>query len=324
VPRLTDVYGPTETTVWSTTMPVGDDEPVPIGRPLENQRVYVLDDHLQPVPIGSPGELWIGGAGVTAGYFRRPELTAERFRPDPFAPAAAGGDAKIYGTGDLVRWRADGVLEYLGRKDLQVKVRGYRIELGEIEAALSRHPGVREAVVVARDDGGDPRLVAYWVPRSPAPKADDLRARLRDSLPEFMVPSAFVALADLPRTPNLKVDRKALPAPDTVAAFGSRTAVGAANGTEDAILSIWKQALGTDDVGVEHNFFDSGGHSILAVKVHREIVQRLGVELQVTDLFRFATVRALARHLDHGRAAPTAAQQAMARAKQRRNLLRRS
>ncbi|MBL8754273.1 MAG: LLM class flavin-dependent oxidoreductase [Planctomycetes bacterium] len=320
VPAVHDVYGPTETTVWSTTMQVGSDEPVPIGRPLANQRAYVLDTHLQPVPVGSPGELWIGGAGVTAGYFRRPELTAERFRPDPFQ---SGGT--IYGTGDVVRWRADGVLEYLGRKDHQVKVRGYRIELGEIEAVLGRHAGVRECVVVARADGGEATLVGYYVPRAQAPKVDDLRAHLRASLPEFMVPSFFVALPDLPRTPNLKVDRKALPAPDAVGAGAARRAVVAAgDDTEDAILALWRQALGTDDVGVEDNFFDSGGHSILAVRVHREIVQRLGVELQVTDLFRFPTVRSLARHLSAGKAAPTAAQQAMERAKQRRNLLRRS
>ena len=317
VGALHDVYGPTETTVWSTTMRVAGDDPVPIGRPLANQRVYVLDPQLQPVPVGGVGELWIGGAGVTAGYFRRPELTAERFRPDPFQ---AGGT--IYGTGDLARWRADGVLEYQGRKDHQVKVRGYRIELGEIEAALGQHPMVREAVVVARPHGGETVLVAYYVPRQPAPQPDDLRARLRVSLPEFMVPSHFVALAELPRTPNLKVDRKALPSPDAVAG-GKRTVIAAQDPTEDTILSIWRQALGTDEVGVEDNFFDSGGHSILAVRVHREITQRLGVELQVTDLFRFTTVRALARHLSQGKSAPTAAQQAMERAKQRRNLLRR-
>ncbi|MFY9345196.1 MAG: MupA/Atu3671 family FMN-dependent luciferase-like monooxygenase, partial [Planctomycetota bacterium] len=317
VGALHDVYGPTETTVWSTTMRVSADGPVPIGAPLANQRCYVLDANLQPVPVGSPGELWIGGAGVTAGYFRRPELTAERFRPDPFAP---GGT--MYGTGDFVRWRADGVLEYLGRKDHQVKVRGYRIELGEIEAALGRHAGVRECAVVARGDGAETALAAYYVPRSPAPKADDLRAWLRGSLPEFMVPGSFVALADLPRTPNLKVDKKALPAPDA-AGSRRRDVVAAGDDTEGAILQIWQQALGTDDVGVEDNFFDSGGHSILAVRVHREIVQRLGVELQITDLFRFTTVRALARHLQAGKSAPTAAQQAVERAKQRRNLLRR-
>jgi natural product biosynthesis luciferase-like monooxygenase protein len=318
VPKVHDVYGPTETTVWSTTGLVGDDDPVPIGRPLANQTVYVLDADLEPVPIGSAGELWIGGAGVTAGYFRRPELTAERFRPDPFAP---GGT--MYGTGDLVRWRSDGVLEYLGRKDLQVKVRGYRIELGEIEAALGQLPGVREGAVVARTDGGDTRLVAYYVARQPAPGADDLRAQLRKRLPEFMVPSVFVALADLPRTPNLKIDRKALPAPEAVGEAAKRPVVAAEDDTEDSILGIWRQALGTDDVGVEDNFFDSGGHSILAVRVHREIQQKLGVDLQVTDLFRFTTVRALARHLRAGKAAPTAAQQAAERARQRRNALRR-
>ncbi|HEX5052169.1 MAG TPA: MupA/Atu3671 family FMN-dependent luciferase-like monooxygenase [Planctomycetota bacterium] len=325
VPRLHDVYGPTETTVWSTSMRVGTDEPVPIGRPLANQRVYVLDANRQPVPIGSAGELWIGGAGVTAGYFRRPELTAERFVADPFVGKGRdGGRAPMYATGDLVRWRADGVLEYLGRKDNQVKVRGYRIELGEIEAALSQHAGVRENVVTARSDGGELRLVAHYVPRGSAPKVEDLRLHLRSLLPEFMVPSHFVAMADLPRTPNLKVDRKALPSPEA-AARAARTAVAqAADATEDTILSIWKQALGTDAVGVEDNFFDSGGHSILAVRVHREIVQRLGVDLHVTDLFRFTTVRALARHLQVGKAAPTAAQQAMERARQRRNLLRRN
>ena len=321
VPVLHDVYGPTETTVWSTTQVVGDDEPVPIGKPMRNQQVYVLNNHLQPVPIGSAGELWIGGDGVTAGYFRRPELTEERFRPDPFGCQEG---AKIYGTGDLVRFRDDGVLEYLGRKDLQVKVRGYRIELGEIEAALSQHRGIREVVVVARSDGGESRLAAYYVARSPAPEVDQLREHLRQSLPEFMVPSHFVVMADLPRTPNLKVDRKALPAPDAVAAKSKVAVVTAADDTEGAILAIWKQALGIEDVGVEDNFFDSGGHSILAVKVHREIVQRLGVELQVTDLFRFTTVRALAKHLQVGKSAPTAAQQAMQRVKdRRRNLLRR-
>ena len=324
VPALHDVYGPTETTVWSTTQRVGDDDPVPIGKPLANQQVYVLDNQLQPVPTGSAGELWIGGDGVTAGYFRRPELTDERFRPDPFRPDADG--AKIYGTGDLVRWREDGVLQYLGRKDLQVKVRGYRIELGEIEAALSQHAAVREAVVLARTDGGgEVRLVAYYVARTPAPKLDELRDHLRKSLPEFMVPGHFVAMADLPRTPNLKVDRKALPAPEDAAASAGREVAAAADDTEAAILEIWKQSLGVDSVGVEDNFFDSGGHSILAVKVHREIVQKLDVELQVTDLFRFTTVRALAKHLQVGKSQPTAAEQAKERAKQRRrNLMRRS
>ena len=318
---LHDVYGPTETTIWSTTWPVGDEEPVPIGRPLANQQVYVLDDRLQPVPTGRTGELWIGGDGVTAGYFRRPELTDEKFREDPFRCVPG---AKIYATGDFARWRPDGVLEYLGRKDLQVKVRGYRIELGEIEAALARHAGVQEAVVLARTDADESRLVAYLVADGSPLDSDELRAHLRESLPEFMVPSAFVMMAEMPRTPNMKVDRKALPAPEAVAAPARREVAAAADDTEGAILEVWKSSLGTDDVGVEDNFFDSGGHSILAVKVHREITQRLGVELAVTDLFRFTTVRALAAHLRTGSSnEPTAAQKAAARAKARRVKMRR-
>lgn len=315
-PSLHDVYGPTETTVWSTTCVVGDDDPVPIGRPLANQRVYVLDGLRQLVPIGATGELWIGGAGVTAGYFRRPELTAERFVADPFV----GGGASMYRTGDLVRWRDDGKLEYIGRGDQQVKIRGHRLELGEIEAALLQHRDVREAAVVARADAGELRLVAYVVGRQGAPDAEALRAHLRSLLPEVMVPGSFVALAALPRTPNQKIDRRALPAP---AAVGSRPTAPPQDATEDAILAIWRRALGTEAVGVEDNFFDSGGHSLLAVRVHREIQHALAVELAVTDLFRFTTVRALARHLQAGSSAPTAAQQATERALKRRNLLRR-
>ncbi|MEC7724231.1 MAG: non-ribosomal peptide synthetase, partial [Planctomycetota bacterium] len=318
--QLHDVYGPTETTVWSTAWTVGDEDPVPIGRPLANQQVYVLDPNRQPVSTGDVGELWIGGDGVTAGYFKRPDLTEQRFRPDPFR---AVDGARIYATGDLVRWRADGVLEYLGRVDTQVKVRGHRIELGEVEAALTLHPDVAEAVVVARGDGEDARLVAYVVQAGAAPAPDVLRAQLRAALPEFMVPSAFVALSELPRTPNMKVDRKALPEPGAVAAPAARELAAAADDIEAAILAIWRESLGTDDVGVEDNFFDSGGHSILAVKVHRAVTQRLDVDLAVTDLFRFTTVRALAAHLRAGPSAPTAAQQASARAKARRNILRR-
>lgn len=323
VPKLHDVYGPTETTVWSTTHLVGDEDPVPIGKPLANQRVYVLDQYRQPVSVGHPGDLWIGGDGVTAGYFRRPELTAECFVPDPFDD---GGT--MYRTGDLARWQPGGVLEYLGRTDHQVKVRGYRIELGEIEAALSQHAAIRENVVVAREEDGGIRLYAYYVERAAgdgqaAASAEDLRVHLRATLPEFMVPSHFVALPDLPRTPNLKIDRKALPSPEQAAAASSKEIESAENETEDVILSIWREALGTDAVGVEDNFFDSGGHSILAVKVHRQICDRLSVDLQITDLFRFTTVRALGRHLEVGKSAPTAAQQAAERAKQRRMLRRR-
>jgi acyl carrier protein len=325
VPQLHDMYGPTETTVWSTTWPVrGDDDPVPIGRPLCGQSVYVLDGNRQLVPFGDAGELWIGGLGVARGYRGRSDLTAERFVDDPFA-----GAGRMYRTGDLARWRADGALEYLGRADSQVKVRGHRIELGEIEAVLGQHEGVHEVAVTARHDGadGDVRLCAYVVARAEAPPTDVLRAHARAHLPDFMVPQHFTLLPDLPRTPNLKIDRKALPAPEVVRPLAPRPRAPAGDGPERAILAIWKQALGTDDVGVEDNFFDSGGHSILAVQVHRQLQEALGVALQVTDLFRFTTVRALARHvagLQQGAAAPpSAARAAMERAKARREMLRR-
>ncbi|MBK8100982.1 MAG: LLM class flavin-dependent oxidoreductase [Planctomycetes bacterium] len=319
VPHLHDMYGPTETTVWSTTFAVGDDDPVPIGKPLANQRVWVLDAHQQLVPIGMPGELWIAGAGVTAGYFRRDDLTAERFVAEPFG----GPGDRMYRTGDLARWRTDGVLEFLGRVDHQVKIRGHRIELGEIEATIAGHAGVREAAVVARPGpDGDLQLRAYVVARHGHGDLEALRTWLRSRLPEFMVPTVFVALADLPRTPNQKIDRNALPEPAVAAA--PRAVVAAGNDIEATILRIWQQVLGSEAVGVEDNFFDSGGHSLLAVKVHRAIEQQLQLTLPVTDLFRFTTVRALARHLRADTGTPTAAQQAVERAQKRRNLLRRS
>jgi len=287
----------------------------------------VLDPARNVLPFGDAGELWIGGAGVTAGYHGQPELTQERFVADPFAQGHDGEAPRMYRTGDLARFRSDGALEYLGRADFQVKVRGHRIELGEIEAVLARCAGVREVVVVAQQAGAahDARLCAYFVAAAgaPAPTPDQLREQARQALPEFMVPQHFVPLPDLPRTPNQKVDRKALPAP---AAPGARPRARAADAIEDAIVAVWQQALGTRDVGVEDNFFDVGGHSILAVQVHRQVQEALRVTLQVTDLFRFTTVRALAAHvrsLQQGSAAPTAAQAAMARAKARRDAQRR-
>ena len=319
-PALHNVYGPTETTVWSTAWRVGEDQAVPIGTPLANQQVYVLDEQLQPVAIGCEGQLWIGGDGVCAGYFKRPGLTEERFRPDPFRDVAG---ARIYATGDLVRWRGDGVLEFLGRKDLQVKVRGYRIELGEIEAALAKHVSVQEVVVVARVASGESRLVAYVVSKAQPLTVDELRMHARALLPDFMVPTAFVVLPDLPRTPNLKIDRDALPAPEEVNKDQLREVAAAGDETEALILKIWKDSLGVDDIGVEDNFFESGGHSILAVKVHREIEAQLSVHLAVADLFRFTTVRALAEHLRADSSAPSAALAASKRAKARRAMMRR-
>jgi non-ribosomal peptide synthetase component F len=268
-----------------------------IGTPLANQQMYVLDESLAPVPPGTAGELWIGGDGVTRGYWQREDLTAERFRPDPFVTAdrACPWGARMYRTGDLVRWREDGRLDFLGRADFQVKLRGYRIELGEIEAVLEAQPGVAQAVVLAREDApGDLRLVAYIV--GPVPEAA-LRAELAVLLPEHMIPAHFVTLAEMPLTPNRKVDRKALPAPS--AAPAAEAFVAPENDVEAQLAAIWSRILGVPKVGAKDNFFALGGHSLLAVQAHREIREQLNVpKLSITDIFRFPVLSALAKHLD--------------------------
>jgi len=306
--ELWNMYGPTETTVWSTCALIGKDGAargeIGIGTPLVNQRVYVLDAAQQPVPVGVAGELWIGGDGVTRGYLGRDDLTRERFVDDPFAVAVPGSPlARMYRTGDLAAWTDAGTLQFFGRIDHQVKVRGYRIELGEIEAALLAHASVREAVVVAREDNpGDKRLVAYVLPREAAAGCDTdaLRQHLRARLPEFMVPAHVVQLAQLPLTPNQKVDRKALPAPDQVAQPRTVAFEAAGNELEATIAAVWKQALGVARVGANDNFFDLGGHSLLAVKVHRDVQAAVGRQFSITALFQFPTVRALAAALDGG------------------------
>jgi acyl carrier protein len=297
------MYGPTETTIWSTVHEVGaDDESIPIGRPIANNTVYVLDPAGQPVPQGVAGELYIGGAGVARGYLGRPELTAERFVPDPFGPVGA----RMYRTGDLVRWRDDGVLEFIGRIDHQVKIRGHRIELGEIEAALGEHPGVREAVVIPREDvEGDVRLVAYLVPADPAagPSPRELKEHLRGRLPDVMVPSHYIALESFPQTPNKKIDRKALPAPTDIIRQAKAGEAGdgtPASDLEAQVLEVWREVLQLPDIGLDDNFFDLGGHSLLAVKVHRRLNEALERTLAITDLFRFPTVKSLADHLSGG------------------------
>ena len=318
--EILNMYGPTETTVWSTTETVLADEPViSIGRPIANTQVYVLDAALQPVSVGVPGELYIGGDGVARGYWQRPDLTAERFLPDPYIPpgAAALSGARMYRTGDLVRWRSDGKLDFLGRTDHQVKLRGYRIELGEIEAAIAAQPGIRQAVVLAREDSpGDTRLVAYVV----ADTLDEaaLRAALAAHLPEHMVPAHVVRLDALPLTPNRKVDRKALPSPQPAAPV-AEAFVAPETGVEAQIAAIWARVLNLPKVGSKDNFFALGGHSLLAVQAHREIREALGsTRLSITDIFRFPTLAALAAHLDDKpkpeAAAPGLAAQADARA----------
>jgi hypothetical protein len=297
--QILNMYGPTETTIWSSVEEVGAFEGVcNIGTPLANQQMYVLDDRQNPVPPGAAGELWIGGDGVTRGYWQQGDLTAERFRADPFVSAdqAAPWGARMYQTGDLVRWRADGKLDFLGRTDHQVKLRGYRIELGEIEAVLESQPGVTQAVVIAREDSpGDLRLVAYLT--GTAHEAA-LRASLGSLLPDHMIPAHFVTLQAFALTPNRKVDRKALPAPSALAA-AVQTFVAPASDIEAQLATIWQRVLGVAKVGSRDNFFALGGHSLLAVQAHREIREALGAaKLSITDIFRFPTLAALARHLD--------------------------
>ena len=299
--RILNMYGPTETTIWSSVEEVGNDDGIQnIGTPLVNQQMYVLDQAGAPVPPGVAGELWIGGDGVTRGYWQREDLTAERFKPDPFVTPdrACPWGARMYQTGDLVRWRADGKLDYIGRTDFQVKLRGYRIELGEIEAALEGQPGVTQAVVMAREDTpGDLRLVGYY---TGAATEAALRPALATSLPEHMVPAHFVRLDSFPLTPNRKVDRKALPAPNA-APVATEAFVAPVEGIEAQLATIWQKVLGVPKVGSRDNFFALGGHSLLAVQAHREIRDGLGIaKLSITDIFRFPTLSALARHLDDG------------------------
>jgi len=304
---LWNLYGPTETTVWSATRRVGPEVgegrgPVAIGRPIANTQIYVVDPDLRPVPLGVRGELLIGGTGLARGYFGRPDLTAERFVPDPFAAAPGAAGARLYRTGDLARWRAGGELEFLGRLDRQVKLRGFRIELGEVEAALGQHPAVRAAVALVREDvQGDQRLTAYVVADGPVPAGGELRRHLRAKLPESMVPSAFVVLPELPLLPNGKVDRKALPAPEGERPDLAAPFTVAKGRLEGALAAVWRSVLGVERVGVDDNFFDLGGHSLLLAEVHHKLRESLpddlGSRLTMVELFQYPTIAALARHL---------------------------
>ncbi|WP_199736556.1 amino acid adenylation domain-containing protein [Micromonospora sp. HM5-17] len=296
VRRLVNVYGPTETTVWSTLDEVpADCAEVTIGRPIGNTRAYLLDGHGNPVPVGIPGELYLGGAGVATGYLNRPELTSERFLPDPFVP---GG--RMYRTGDLARWLPDGRIAFLGRLDSQVKIRGHRVELGEVEARLLAHPAVTAAAVVLRDEDDDPRLVAYVVSRdgeSPDPAA--LRDHLAGWLPAEAVPRSWVVLDRLPLTPNGKLDRAALPppprdeperraappAPATGDPAGPATLDDDPDGVTAEIRDIWCEVLRRDDVGLDEDLFDLGGHSLTITRIIGRIEQRLGVVISVDDVF---------------------------------------
>ncbi len=296
---LYNEYGPTEATVWCSVYrcePQDESNRVPIGRPIANTQLYVLDSHMQVVPVGVPGELHVGGAGVSGGYWNRPDLTAARFVPNPFDRTPG---ARLYKTGDLARFLPDGNIEYLGRIDHQVKVRGFRIELGEIEAALLSHPGVREAVVIAQEDtAGDKRLVAYYTavetsaPNAAALDAEQLRALLLARLPEYMVPAAYVRLPSIPLTSNGKLDRKALPAPEADA-YAVRGYEAPQGEIEIALAAIWSDVLKLDRVGRCDNFFELGGHSLLAV-ILIERMRRKGLQVDVRALFAASTLAELA------------------------------
>ncbi|MEV6868986.1 amino acid adenylation domain-containing protein, partial [Streptosporangium subroseum] len=290
-----NLYGPTEASIdvsrWRCERPGRAGRP-PIGGPIANTRLYVLDRHLRPVPAGIAGELFIGGAGLARGYGGRPELTAERFLPDPFV---TGGD-RLYRTGDRARWRDDGMLEYLGRVDQQVKVHGFRIEPGEVEAALVAHPAVASAVVVAREDGGNHRLVAYLVAAdvaAGAPSTGELRAFLAGNLPEHLIPAVFVELASFPLSANGKLDRAALPVPDTARPDLTQTFAAPQTEAEIVLSEVWAEVLGLERVGVEDNFFELGGDSIISIQVVARARLR-GVHVTPGQLFEHQTVAGLA------------------------------
>ena len=310
--ELWNMYGPTETTIWSTTCRLLPGEPISLGRPIANTKVHVLDGDLRPVPVGAVGELYIGGEGLARGYLGRPDLTKERFLPDPFDKRASG---RLYKTGDLARYRADGRLEFVGRADHQVRIRGFRIELGEIETALARADGVAQAVVVAREDQlGDIRLVAYIVPRtfrrkeapdalgnarSFRPSVLSLRSALRQSLPANMIPSDFVFLDALPLTPNRKVDRSALPEPngtmEKAVDYPCELPIG---DVETKLATIIASLLKVPRVGRTDSFFDLGGHSLLAASLFSEIERTFGKRLPLAILYRASTIETLAAAIE--------------------------
>ena len=298
---LVNNYGPTETTVVATSgrvLPVEHtDGPPSIGRPIDNTQVYILDEHLRRVPIGEPGELYIGGAGLAKGYLNRPELTAERFIPHPFSDELG---ARLYKTGDLARSLPDGQIAFLGRVDHQIKIRGYRVEPNEIVSVLDKHPAIQASVVVAREDiPGDKRLVAYIVAVPGAHVTQSsLRGTLLPYLPDYMIPSAFVGLEALPLTPNGKVDRAALPVPDANNTFRDEVVTAPSTPLEERLTGLVASLLGLDQIGIDDNFFMLGGHSMLGTQLIVQVVDSFGVDLSLRTLFEAPTVRQLSAEIE--------------------------
>jgi amino acid adenylation domain-containing protein len=294
VRELWNLYGPTETTVWSSAHRVlSRENPILVGRPIANTQMYILDKCEQPVPIGVSGELYIAGDGVARGYWNQPELTTQRFLSDPFRP---GG--RMYRTGDLARYRRDGQIQLIGRSDHQIKLRGHRIELGEIEVALEQLDAVQQAVVAVQGDGVSQILVAYIRPAVEMPAADQLRRSLADQLPEYMVPASFVFLAEIPLTPNGKVDRERLPAPYKQSQERSTEVLAPGNASEKLIAAAWSDVLQDRIVNVHDNFFDLGGHSLMLTQVLAILRGKLPIPISIIDLFRYPTIQSLAAHLD--------------------------
>jgi hypothetical protein len=327
-----NAYGPTETTIGPTFYKHNGKHDksltIPIGKPIPNIQIFILDKYGQLVPAGLSGEICIGGVGLARGYLNRPELTEEKFVKNPFYSdpldnKQSFSSPKIYRTGDLGRYLADGTIEFLGRVDYQVKIRGFRIELGEIEAIIEFHPGVRQAVVILRDEPPDTKkLVAYLVPTSGTTiKLSDLRRFIREKLPEYMVPSAFVIMDEFPLTPNGKVDRFALPAPTTDRMEDDINYVSPTTNLEKVIASIWEEVLNVDRVGLNDNFFDMGGHSLLVAKAHSRLQIELVREFSLINLFRYPTVSTLAEFLSGDVEESIAIQETIERADKQRNAM---
>jgi surfactin family lipopeptide synthetase A len=323
--RFINAYGPTEGTVCATQAECTDGtQSPPIGRPIDNVQIYILDSYLQPVPIGVTGELYISSVGLARNYLNRPELTAERFVPNPFVGIDDEGRRtkdegksirpssfvlRLYKTGDLARYLPNGNIEFLGRLDHQVKVRGHRIELGEIEAALKRCPGVQTAIVLARslepgakpDSGapGEKQLIAYLVPAQPeqTPSVSDVRRFLQSQLPDYMLPVAFLFLEALPLTPNGKVDREALPLPEGARPKLEATFIAPRTPVEETLAEIWRELLRVEQIGVHDNFFELGGHSLLATQIVTKLRDAFQVELPLATLFNALTIADLAREV---------------------------